>query len=80
MINIDKITHTANIISENDDFYKDNLVLVYYLDRVIHKKLDEHLYLKNQGKDLSQFEHGDVIEVEVNNVKFKFLIKDDSNV
>lgn len=75
MINIDKIAEIASIVSETDEFYKNGLVLVYYMDEKSHKKLDEHLFLKNGG-EISNFEHGDEIEVEVNNIKFKFLIDD----
>lgn len=69
---------TVSEIVENENIYKPGLVLVYELNEKNHMKMDEHLFYKANPED-TQFEHRDVVEVEIGGVIVRFVKKDLDN-
>jgi len=69
------IIDTAREILNNDLIYKKDLELVYYLDENLHNKLDEDLFYRINKDNNDNFIHQEVIEVNIETIKFKFLIK-----
>jgi hypothetical protein len=65
---------TISEIVNNDDIIKENLTLVYELDEITHKKMDEHLFYTSNPSD-AIFEHKDVVEVILGGVTVKFIKK-----
>lgn len=65
------------IISEvvnNDKIRKNGLIMVYELDEVNHRKMDEHLFYKSNSKDV-EFVHRKVIDIEVGGFIVRLLKK-----
>lgn len=65
---------TVSTVVENEDIHKDGLVLLYELDEKNHMKMDEHLFYK-ANPDATNFEHRDIVEVEVGGVIVRFVKK-----
>lgn len=65
---------TVSAVVENEDIHKDNLVLLYELDEKNHTKMDEHLFYK-ANPNATNFEHRDVVEVEVGDIIVRFVKK-----
>jgi hypothetical protein len=65
---------TISEIVENEEIYKNGLTLVYELDEKNHEKMDEHLFYKANPNG-ANFQHKDVVEVEIADVKVKFIKK-----
>jgi hypothetical protein len=72
------IIQTVSEIVENDNIHKEGLILVYELDDAYHKKMDEHLFYK-ANPEASDFEHRDVIEIEIGGIIVRFIKKDLDN-
>lgn len=68
------LIRTISEIVENENIYRDGLTLVYELDEKNHEKMDEHLFYKANPSD-AEFIHNDVVEVEIAEVKVKFIKK-----
>ena len=75
----EEIINTASQFINNEEIKKDGLILVYELDPERHKDLDEHLFYKSGIDKYYDFEHRDVIELEVQGIKFNF-IRDDKQL
>lgn len=69
----DDLIISLSQIVDNEEIYKTGLVIEYKLNTINHRKMDEHLYY--MGKNDGNFEHRDIIEVEIGGVLVR-LIKD----
>lgn len=70
----EKIIQTISNIVDNDQIYKEGLTLVYELDEIKHRQLDEELCIKLTG-GLVGFEHQEVFEIELGGILVKFIKK-----
>ncbi len=68
------ILELATEIIKLDSIKKNGLIMYYELTANQHKALDEHLYYRGNPKG-TDFKHSDVIELDVNGLLFKFVIK-----
>jgi hypothetical protein len=71
-MNYNELIESISEIVSNDKIYKLGLTLVYELDDVNHKKMDEHLYYKSNPNGLD-FKHNDIFEVEIGGLLVKFI-------
>lgn len=58
----------------NDEFKnvrKDNMCVVFELNSDLHRQMDEELFYRNNPNN-TEFTHGDEIELNILDVKFKF--------
>jgi len=70
------ILTTINNIINDEQIINDGLTLVYELDSLRHRQLDEELYIKaNNTNDMTNFNHQNVFEIEVDGLKVKFIDK-----
>jgi hypothetical protein len=69
-----ELIESMSEIVNNDKIYKSGLTLVYELDDVNHKKMDEHLYYKSNPNGVD-FKHSDIFEAEIGGVLVKFIKK-----
>lgn len=74
-MNYSQLITTISQIIENEDIYKEGLTLVYELEPQNHKKMDEHLFHMGNNPT-GEFEHKDVIEVEISGVVIRFITKE----
>lgn len=73
-MNYTELIETISEIVNNDKIYKKDLTLVYELDNINHKKMDEHLFYKSNPSN-AEFIHKDIIEVEIGGILIKFIKK-----
>lgn len=73
-MNYNQLIETISEIVNNDKIHKLGLTLVYELDEINHKKMDEHLFYKS-NPDTSKFVHSENVEVEIGGVLVKFVKK-----
>lgn len=66
---------------ELEDIRKDNISIVFELNKNLLKQVDEHFYYKN-NKDASEsdFEPSDEVNLIVSGIKFKFIEKQDEEI
>jgi len=69
-----ELIDTISEIVNNEKIYKEGLILTYELNEHNHKKMDEHLFYKSNPNG-SNFEHKDIVEVEIGGILIKFLKK-----
>jgi hypothetical protein len=69
-----ELIDTISEIVNNEKIYKEGLILTYELNEYNHKKMDEHLFYKANPNG-SNFEHKDIVEVEIGGILIKFLKK-----
>jgi hypothetical protein len=69
-----ELIDTISEIVNNEKIYKKGLILTYELNEDNHKKMDEHLFYKANPNG-SNFEHKDIVEVEIGGILIKFLKK-----
>jgi hypothetical protein len=70
-MNLDKILEIANECVENEIIPTENLSIMYKLDDVTHKTLDEELFY-NTNNNLIDFVHNEVIEINIAGITFIF--------
>lgn len=70
----EEVIKTVSEIVNNDEIHKEGLSLVYELGEKSHREMDEHLYYKS-NPDGNNFEHNEVIEVEIGGIMVKFIKK-----
>lgn len=68
----DKIIETVSEIVNNDNIMTKGLTLIYELEPRLHKQVDEELYIRIHGH-LNNFEHQEIIEIEVSGTLVKFI-------
>lgn len=68
----DEIIATVSEIVNNPNIITKGLTLIYELDNIIHRQVDEELYIRMNG-NLNGFEHQNIIEIEVEGVLVKFI-------
>jgi len=73
-MNLEKVLEIANECIGNELIPTENLTITYKLDKEIHKKLDEELFL-NTNNNLNNFIHNDLIEINIAGITFIFEIK-----
>jgi hypothetical protein len=73
-MNYNQLIETISEIVNNDNIYKIGLTIVYELDDLNHKKMDEHLYYKS-NPDSDNFTHSEIVEVEIGGILVKFIKK-----
>ncbi len=73
-MNYNDLLETISEVVNNDKIYKAGLIMVYELDELNHKKIDEHLYYKS-NPGANDFTHRDIVDVEVNDVVIRFVKK-----
>lgn len=76
-MNYEELIETISEVVNNENIYKDGLVLLYELDEKNHIKMDEHLFYKSNPDGI--FEHREIIEVEIGGVVVRFIKKDLDN-
>jgi hypothetical protein len=74
MFSYSVILSVAKKILEDDTIPSNNLVMEYHIPEKQHKKLNEDLFYR-MNEQTSEVEYTDIIEVEVENILFKFLIE-----
>lgn len=70
----EEIITTISEIVNNEQIITNGLVLLYELDPIRHRQLDEELFIRVNGH-LNGFEHQNVIEIELGGVLAKFIKK-----
>lgn len=70
-MNLDKVLEIANECVDNDVIQTEGLTIMYKLDPVTHKKLDEELFY-NTNNSLTNFVHNQVIEINIAGITFIF--------
>ena len=68
------LINTVSEIVENENIFKNGLILVYELSEINHIKMDEHLFYKS-SKNGDTFIHNDVIEIEISGILVKLIKK-----
>ena len=71
-MNYEKLIETISVIVENPNIVKEGLTLLYELDPISHKKMNEHLFYKANptGRD---FKPSDEFEVELGGILIRFI-------
>lgn len=72
----DKLIKTVSEIIDNENIDKDGLTLVYYLNKINHKKMNETLFYKS-NPITAKFAPTDEFEVEIGGILVKFLKKNE---
>ena len=76
MLTYQDIIQVASEIANNEKIIRSDLTLVYELDEVNHKKLDEDLFYRTkQHENGIKFEHQEIIEVTIGEINFRFVKK-----
>jgi hypothetical protein len=75
MMHYDDIIRTVSEIVDNDNIYKEGMVLEYKLDHKRHKDMDEHLFYKSNPNG-GNFQYSDKIEVEIGGILVRFIKED----
>jgi hypothetical protein len=75
MLTYEKLIQTISAIVNSDEIYKKDLTLLYELPEKLHKQMDEHLFYKANPSTI-EFIHRDEIELEVADIKVKFIKKE----
>jgi len=76
MITYQDIIEMASEIANNEKIIKKNLTLIYELDDENHRKLDEDLFYRTkQHENGEKYKHQEIIEVNIGDIKFKFVTK-----
>ena len=73
-MNYEKLIETISTVMNTDEIYKNGLTLLYELPDKLHKQMDEHLFYK-ANPNSNEFIHRDEIELEVGEIKVKFIKK-----
>jgi hypothetical protein len=73
-MNYNELIETISEIVNNDKIHKLGLTLVYELDELNHKKMDEHLFYKSNPES-NKFTHSETFEVEIGGILVKFVKK-----
>ena len=73
-MNYNELIESVSEIVNNDNIYKIGLTLVYELDALNHKKMDEHLFYKSNPHS-NNFKHSETFEVEIGGILVKFVKK-----
>ncbi len=73
-MNYNELIETISEIVNNEKIHKGGLTLVYELDDVNHKKMDEHLFYK-ANPNSTGFIHSETFEVEIGGILVKFVKK-----
>jgi hypothetical protein len=73
-MNYNELIETISEIVNNDKIHKLGLTLIYELDELNHKKMDEHLFYKS-NPDSNNFKHSEMFEVEIGGILVKFVKK-----
>lgn len=73
-MNYEKLIETISTVINTDEIYKNGLTLLYELPDKLHKQMDEHLFYK-ANPNSNEFIHRDEIELEVGQIKVKFIKK-----
>jgi hypothetical protein len=76
-----QLVNIATAISDElSDIKKDNICIVFELDKDLLRQIDEEYYFKN-NKDSNEdsFTPSDEVEVIVSEIKFKFIEKQDDS-
>ena len=68
----DEIIATVSEIVQNQHILTKGLTLIYELDKVSHRQVDEELFIRMNG-NLDGFTHQDIIEIEVEGTLVKFI-------
>jgi len=68
----EEIIATISEIVANDNINKEGLTLIYELDDVRHRQMDEELYIRING-NLDGFQHQELIEIELGGILVKFI-------
>lgn len=67
------ILEIASEVIHNDYISEQGLTLVYELPPRRHRDLDEHLFYKLGLDEKYEFEHRDIIDLEIEGIRFKFI-------
>lgn len=73
IITYESLLAMASSILESDVFDVKRTLITYTLPNEIHNQLDEELFIRGGGKQ-GEYEHTDIIEVEIASVMFNFII------
>lgn len=76
-ITYDDILNIAEEVSDNELINRPGLTLEYTLPLINHKRLNEELYFRTKTNENGvRLEYHEVIELEINEIKFKFIIEE----
>jgi len=71
---VQQLANIANMLNEElTDVRKDNVSIIFELDKDLLRQIDEDQYFKNNKDDAGEFIPSDEIEIIVLGIKFKFI-------
>jgi hypothetical protein len=73
-MNLEKVLEIANECVSNEIIPTEGLTLTYFLERKLHRHLDEELFYKTNNNN-SSFSHNEEIEVNIAGITFIFKQK-----
>lgn len=75
----DVLLETVSEIVKNEKIHKNGLMLIYELNEVLHKKMNEELFYKS-NPPTEKCVYTDEYEVELGGVLVKFVKKQENNL
>lgn len=75
-ITIEQLVDTARALSENDEIFKENLLITYFLSKDYHRRFNEELHYRISGSK-EELNYSKIIEVSLFDINFKFLINEE---
>lgn len=72
----EKLIETVSIILEDDNIYKEGLILTYVLNDKTHKSMNEQLFYKTNPPSVNPI-LTDEFEVEIEGIVIKFIKKEE---
>lgn len=77
MLTYQDLIETASEIAEDKMVRTEGLILLYEIDEINHKKLDEDLFYRTKQHELGlKFQHQEIIEVTIGEINFRIVKKD----
>jgi hypothetical protein len=73
-MNLEKVLEIANECVANEIIETKGLTITYKLNEVVHKNLDQELYLKTNNSLLG-FKHNEIIELIISDIVFVFELE-----
>jgi len=75
---IEQLKNISRLISDElKDIRKDNMCVIFSLNKNLVRQIDEELFFKNnKDVELNDFVESDEVEVLIDGIKFKFINDD----
>lgn len=76
MIKLEELIKLATILKENDYSNKNIEVVIKVKTNELLNKINEEIYFKNKTENSSPLTHVDEIILNINGIKFKYIVDD----